>query len=133
MISELFASSVYNGMPVFRHAMFSKKLSFFGISVRNGICLKVSQLRQLPCLRAFHWDLTIPEEIGRLPRPGVGPAPFQRHGRHWNPKELAQTFQRLGCEVTVVIGTSGKIMGKEDDDASELVPRHISAYPVCWD
>ena len=26
---------------------------------------------QIPCLRAFHWDLTIPEEIGRLPRPGV--------------------------------------------------------------
>lgn len=49
------------------------------------------------------------------------------------PKELAQTFQRLGCEVTVVIGTSGKIMGKEDDDASELVPRHTSAYLVCWD
>ena len=70
MISELFASSVYNGMPVFRHAM-KPKNEFFDISVRNGICRKVSQLRQLPCLRAFHWDLTIPEEIGRLPRPGV--------------------------------------------------------------
>ena len=28
---------------------------------------------------------------------------------------------RLGCEVTVVIGASGKIMGKEDDDAADLV------------
>ena len=27
--------------------------------------------QQLPCLRAFHWDLTILEEIGRLSRPGV--------------------------------------------------------------
>ena len=37
-------------------------------------------------------------------------------------EELAQSFQRLGCEVTVVIGSSGKIMGKEDDEAAELVP-----------
>ena len=48
-------------------------IEFFDISVYNGIYLKISQLRQLPCLRAFHWDLTILEEIGRLSRPGVAP------------------------------------------------------------
>ena len=41
MISGLFASSVYNGMPVFRHAMFSKKLSFLTLASAMGFALKL--------------------------------------------------------------------------------------------
>ena len=50
------------------------------------------------------------------------PSLKEAYPRELSPKELAQSFQRLGCEVTVVIGASGKIMGKEDDAAAELVP-----------
>ena len=51
--------SKYLGMLCFENVSV-----FFDISVHNGIYLEISQLRQLPCLRAFHWDLTILEEIG---------------------------------------------------------------------
>lgn len=39
MISELFASSVYNGILVFGHAML-EHISVFDISVHNGMYLK---------------------------------------------------------------------------------------------
>ncbi len=41
MISELFARSVYNGIPVFHHAMFSKKMSFLTLASAMGFALKL--------------------------------------------------------------------------------------------
>ena len=37
--------------------------------------------------------------------------------------ELAQAFARLGSEVTVLTGSSGRVMGKEEEDAASLATR----------
>ncbi|CAK9091937.1 unnamed protein product [Durusdinium trenchii] len=44
--------------------------------------------------------------------------------------ELAQALQRLGSQVTVVVGSSGKIMGKEEEAAADIVKKSMEADGV---
>eukprot|EP00434_Breviolum_minutum_P011203 symbB.v1.2.009885.t1/scaffold639.1/size181572/6 len=99
-----------------------RSLKFRKCILGTGAAAKVPEvLKGIPHLTSSNlWNLrSLPPRMVVL---GAGPIGL----------ELAQTFQRLGCEVTVVIGTSGKIMGKEDDDASELVMNSLRSDGVLF-
>ena len=79
-----------------------ENIRVFDIGVYNGIYLKISQLRQLPCLRAFHWDLTILEEIGRLSRLGVFAGAWKHKNRwlFWLLSERIHSFCFFGWDIS---------------------------------